>query len=74
MHQTNLTQIGNSLGIIIPKELLAKINVGKGDSLYLTETPGGLGLTPYNPEVAADMEIAAKLMKKYRNTLKKLAE
>jgi putative addiction module antidote len=74
MYQLNITQIGNSLGVILPKEILVKMNVEKGDGLFLTETPDGYGITPYNPELAEDMEIASKVMKKYRNTLKKLAE
>jgi putative addiction module antidote len=48
-----VTQIGNSLGVILPKDALAALKVAKGDSLILSEAPGGLLLTPYDPEVAA---------------------
>ena len=74
MYELNITQIGNSCGIILPKEMLAKMNLDKGDKIFVTETPDGFGLTPYNAELMEDMKLAEKIMKKYRNTLKKLAQ
>jgi putative addiction module antidote len=69
-----ITAIGNSAGIILPKEVLAKLNVGKGDSLYISETPEGIQLTPYDQDFSDQMEAARRVMKKHRDVLKKLAE
>lgn len=69
-----LTTIGNSIGIILPKEVLEKLRVTKGDTLFAIETPNGFELTPYNPEFAKQMEIAEKVMREDRDVLKKLAE
>ena len=68
-----ITQVGNSLGVTLPKEILAKLHVKKGDSLFIVETPNGIELTPYDPEFERQMEIARDLMKRSRNVLKKLA-
>jgi len=69
-----LTRIGNSVGVILPKELLSKLGVGKGDTLYAVEQPDGLKLTVADPEFAAQMELARKLMKRWRNVLRELAK
>lgn len=69
-----LTTIGNSTGVILPKEILARLKVERGDTLYLIETPDGLKLTPYDEEFAAEMASARRVMKKYRDVLRKLAE
>mgnify|MGYP006203441285 CR=1 FL=1 len=69
-----LTQIGNSVGIVIPKDLLAKLRVGKGDSITVTETPDGLHLTPWDDEFARQMEIAEQVMREDRDILRKLAQ
>jgi putative addiction module antidote len=69
-----LTTIGNSTGIILPKELLDRLRVERGDSLYVLEKPGGIELTPYDPEVAAQLEAAEKIMRDKRDILRKLAE
>jgi putative addiction module antidote len=69
-----VTTVGSSVGIVLPREVLAKLHVEKGDSLYITETPDGVQLTPYNEEFARVMEAADKVMRKYRDTLRKLAE
>lgn len=53
-----VTTVGNSVGVILPKELLERLRVGKGDSLYVIETKQGIELTPYNPEFASQMEAA----------------
>ena len=55
-----LTKIGNSVGAILPKEALALLKVQLGDTLYLTETPGGFRVTPYEPGFEEEMEIADK--------------
>lgn len=69
-----VTTIGNSTGVIIPIELLEKLRVSKGDSLFAVETSNGIELTPYNPEFAEQLELAEKVMREDRDVLKKLAE
>jgi len=69
-----ITTVGNSSGIILPKEILAKLHVEKGDELFITETPNGIELTPYDRSFAEEMEIARKVMRKHRDVLRKLAE
>ncbi|MFS8035969.1 AbrB/MazE/SpoVT family DNA-binding domain-containing protein [Xanthobacter sp. AM11] len=69
-----LGKIGNSVGAVLPKEVLARLKVEQGDTLYLTETPDGYHLTPYEPEFEAQMEAARKIMKKRRNVLRELAK
>jgi putative addiction module antidote len=66
--------IGNSAGIILPKEMLSRLKVEKGDTLYLSEVPGGLHLSPHDEQLAATMEAADRVIRRYRDTLKKLAE
>ena len=66
--------VGNSLGVILPKEVLAKLRVGKDDQLHVVETPEGILLSPYDAELAAQMDVAEKVMRDRRTLLKKLAE
>jgi len=69
-----ITAIGNSAGVILPRELLARLRVGKGDALYAVEVPGGIKITPFDPDFAAQMEVAEQVMAEDRNVLRKLAE
>lgn len=69
-----LTTVGNSVGIILPKDILERLRVQKGDSLYVVETRQGIELTPYNPQFAAQMEAAERVMREDRDALRKLAE
>jgi putative addiction module antidote len=69
-----ITTIGNSVGIVLPKEVLNRLHVEKGDSLYLLETPEGIQLTPYDDDFAAEMDVAKGVMRKHRDVLRKLAE
>jgi putative addiction module antidote len=69
-----ITTVGNSAGIVLPKELLARLRLEKGDELYATELPDGIKLTPYDPKVAKQMEVAERVMRKDRNVLRKLAD
>ncbi|MFC4821222.1 AbrB/MazE/SpoVT family DNA-binding domain-containing protein [Dokdonella ginsengisoli] len=69
-----ITSIGNSAGVILPKELLARLRLDKGDELYALETPGGIKLTVFDPELAEQMEVAEKLMREDRAVLRKLAQ
>ncbi len=74
MLKVKVTAIGNSMGIVLPKETLAKLKVEKGDVLYLVEGPEGITLTPYQQDFEKQIEAAKKVMKKYRNTLHELAK
>ena len=69
-----ITRIGNSAGVILPKEVLARLRVGPGDALHLTEAPDGVRLTAHDPDFAATMEIAEEIMREDRNILRKLAK
>ncbi len=69
-----VTTVGNSTGVILPKEILEKLRVSKGDSLFVTETPNGIELSPYDAEFARQMEIAESIMREDRDVLRKLAE
>ena len=74
MLKVKVTAIGNSMGILLPKEALAKLKVVKGDTLYLVDNPEGLTLTPYQQDFELQMSAAEKVMKKYRNTFHELAK
>jgi len=69
-----LTTVGNSVGIVLPRELLAELNVEKGDTLYVTATPDGIKLTPYDPLFAKKMEVARRVMRENRDVLRRLAK
>jgi putative addiction module antidote len=69
-----ITTIGNSVGIVLPKETLGKLKVGKGDTLYITDTPGGIQLTPYDATFSEQMDAGRLVMRKHRDVLRKLAE
>ena len=69
-----ITTIGNSAGVILPRELLARLRLGKGDALFAVETPDGLRLTTYDPTLAAQMEVAEQVMRKRRALLHQLAQ
>ena len=74
MHTLKLTQVGNSVGAIFPKELLARLQLENGDELYVTETPDGLRITTHNPEFEAQMRVAREIMKERRAVLHELAK
>ncbi len=67
-------RIGNSLGVVLPKEVLAKLGVGEGGHLSVSETPNGVVLSGFNDEVARQVEIMRDLAKRYRNALRELAK
>jgi putative addiction module antidote len=74
MFALKLTQIGNSVGVVLPKELLGLLHVEKGDTLYATESPEGVRLTPFDPEFEQQIEAARKVMKSRRDVLHELAK
>lgn len=69
-----LKRIGNSTGLILPKELLARLGLQQGDSVFVSETPDGFAVTRRDADFEKGMEIARKAMKTYRNALKELAK
>jgi putative addiction module antidote len=72
--QLKITQIGNSLGVILPKELLSKLDVEKGDTVFVSEAPDGFNLSAYDPEIAEELALGRDIMRQYRDTLRALAK
>jgi putative addiction module antidote len=72
MKAVKVTQVGNSIGIVLSKEMAAKLRVDKGDFLYWSETCDGVELTPYDPDFAKQMDLAETIMRENRDVLKKL--
>ncbi len=74
MSALKLTQIGNSVGVILPKEVLARLKLEKGDTVYLTENPSGMSLSSTDPGIARQIDAARAIMKKRRAVLRELAK
>jgi putative addiction module antidote len=74
MASLKLTAVGTSTGVVIPKEMLTRMKVARGDRLYVVETPEGYLMTPYDPSVAEQVEAGREFMKEYRETFKALAK
>ncbi len=74
MTTLKLTQIGNSVGVILPKEVLARLKLQKGDTVFVTDVADGIQLTPYSPEFEAQMAEARDVMRKRRQVLRELAK
>jgi putative addiction module antidote len=74
MTALKLTQIGNSVGVILPKEVLARLKLEKGDTVFVTDAVNGVLLTPYSPQFEDQMAKARQIMKKRRNVLRELAK
>ena len=75
MSALKLTQIGNSVGVILPKEILARLRVAKGDTLFVTEAAnGGVTLSPYDPALEEQLELGREFMREYRDTFRQLAK
>lgn len=69
-----LTSIGNSVGAVFPRELLAQLNADKGDVLFVTHAPNGICLSPYDPELEKQIEAGRDVMREYRDALRALAK
>lgn len=69
-----VTTIGNSAGVILPRELLARLRVDKGDALYATELPDGIKLTPFDSSFADQIQVAERVLRKERSMLRKLGD
>jgi putative addiction module antidote len=74
MHVLKLTQIGNSVGVILPKEVLANLKLEKGESIFLTETPDGYAVTPYDPALDEQITAGHEFMREFRDTFHALAK
>lgn len=75
MSALKLTQIGNSVGVILPKEVLARLKLAKGDTVFLTDaTNGGVTLTPYDPALDEQLALGREFMREYRDTFHQLAK
>jgi putative addiction module antidote len=72
--KTKIIQIGNSVGIVLPKEALIALHADKGDTLTLSQTPDGLRLTAYDPDVEKQIEAGREIMRDFRDTLRALAK
>ena len=75
MLELKLRKVGNSVGVVLPKEALARLNADDGDAIHLTDTPdGGFRVTAANPEFARELKVAERLSRRYRHALKELAK
>ena len=74
MTALKLTRIGNSVGVVLPKEILSRLDLEAGDAIYLTESPDGYRLTPYDADFERQMEAARRVMKRRRAALRELAK
>ena len=74
MGALKVRKIGNSVGVVLPKEVVSRLRVEPGDQLYLTESERGVELSPYDPDFEADMEMAREIMRKRRAVLRELAK
>ena len=74
MSALRITQIGNSMGVILPKEILARLKVEKGDLLHVAESPNGITLTPYDPAFEEQLDAGREFMRSYRDTFRALAK
>ena len=74
MKVVKLQKLGSSTGVIVPKELLSRFQLSRGDELYLVETERGFEFTPYDPEFERQIDVAREVMREDRNALRKLGQ
>ena len=72
--EIKLRKVGNSVAMIVPKQVREKMGVEEGDAVYLTETPDGYRISPYDPEFSRQMKLARKVQAKHRAALHELAK
>jgi len=72
--ELKLRKVGNSVGLIVPKQVREKMGVKEGDAVYLTETPDGYRISPYDPEFSRQMKVAREVQAKHRDALRELAK
>ncbi len=74
MHALKLTQIGNSVGLILPEEVLERLNLGSGDTVFLIDAPSSVTITPHDPNRVDQLDLAREIMQKRRVVLRELAK
>jgi putative addiction module antidote len=74
MVKLKVTTVGSSTGVVLPKEVLARLKVEKGDTVFLTDAPDGYRITSYDPDFERQMELARKVMRERKNVLRELAK
>ncbi len=74
MTALKLTQIGNSVGVILPKEVLARLKLEKGDTVFVTDAADGVRLTPYDPALDEQLKAGQAFMREFRDTFHQLAK
>lgn len=74
MTALKLTQIGNSVGVILPKEVLARLKLEKGDTVFVTDAANGVLLTPYDPALDEQLKLGREFMHEFRDTFHQLAK
>ena len=74
MTALKLTQIGNSVGVILPKEILARLKLEKGDTVFVTDVAGGITLSPFDPTLEEQIRVGREFMREYRDTFHQLAK
>ena len=74
MSALKLTQIGNYVGVILPKEILARLKLEKGDTVFVTEAANGVTLTPYDPALEEELKLGREFMREFRDTFHQLAK
>jgi putative addiction module antidote len=74
MIKLRITKIGNSLGVVLPKDAIARLKVDQGDSVFLTEAPDGYRITLYDEELGIQLAEARDIMRKRRHALRELAK
>ena len=74
MSALKLTQIGNSVGVILPKEILARLKLEKGDTVFVTDAANGVTLTPYDPTLDEELKAGREFMREFRDTFHQLAK
>ena len=74
MTALKLTQIGNSVGVILPKEILARLKLEKGDMVFVTDAVGGITLSPFDPTLDEQVRAGREFMRDYRDTFHQLAK
>lgn len=74
MHALKLTQIGNSVGVILPKDVLARLKLEKGDTVFVTDAANGVMLTPYDPDLDEQLAAGREFMREFRDAFHQLAK
>jgi len=74
MTTLKVTKVGNSLGVVLPKDVAAVLRVNAGDQLFVTEVPGGFRLSSYDPDFEAQLAVAREIMRERRDALRELAK